>query len=121
MAKNKLSKGEYMNEPKTIGPYVYDVVAFTSKLNQNSDTPVEPSSRTGIMQRVENRLIIKRPVNGSRPEGFEYEGEGEVLKIWRDPLLGIESVIEVVKVKGWSSTIDDEKIMHVIKTQLVKS
>jgi hypothetical protein len=113
-----------MNEPKIvkpIGPYVYDAVAFTSKLNQNSDTQIEPPSRTGIMQKVENRLIIKRPVNGSRPEGFEYEGEGEVLKIWRDPLLGIESVIEVVKIKGLSSTIDDETIMHVIKTQLVKS
>jgi hypothetical protein len=73
------------------------------------------------MQRVENRLIIKRPVNGSRPEGYEYEGEGEVLKVWRDPLLGIESVIEVVKVKGWSSTIDDKKLMNIIKTQLVKS
>jgi hypothetical protein len=113
-----------MNELKTVeptSPYVYDAVAFTSKLNQNSDTPVEPSSLTGIMQKVENRLIIKRLVNGSRPEDYKYEGEGEVLKILRDPLLGIESVIKVVKVKGWSSTIDDEKLMHIIKTQLVKS
>jgi len=110
-----------MNEPKTvkpIGPYVYDTMAFESKLNQNSG---EPLSLTGIMQRVDNRMIILRPVNGSRPEGFEYEGEGEVLKVLHDPLVGTDTVVEVVKVKGWNSTInDDEKLMHIIKKRLIK-
>jgi hypothetical protein len=104
--------GRPLNDPKIFIPdnaIVSDTVTYTSKLNKNSDNSIGLSEIAGASQRIGDKMRIFRPVNGSRPVGYEYEGEGEVIKVFRNFVNGHDYIVEIVKVKGWNSTIDDKK------------
>jgi hypothetical protein len=83
--------------------FTSESVPFISKLNKNSDNSIGPSEFTGSVQRIGDKMLIFRPVNGSRPVGYEYEDAAEVIKVFHNPAIGYDFIIEMVKVKGWTS------------------
>jgi hypothetical protein len=97
--------GRPLNDLKPADVCESDVITFISKLNNN----IEPSEFTGKAQRIGDKMRILRPVNGSRPSGYTYEGEGEVIKVFHNFVNKHDYIVEIVKVKGWDSTTDDKK------------
>jgi hypothetical protein len=83
--------------------FTSESVPFISKLNKNSDNSIGPSEFTGSVRRIGDKMLIFRPVNGSRPVGYQYEGEAEMIKVFHNPAIGYDFIIEMVKVKGWTS------------------
>jgi hypothetical protein len=84
-----------------------NIVSYTSKLNKNSDNSVEPLKFTAKVQRVNDKMHILRPANGSRPEEYTYEGEGEIIKVFPNFVAGQDYVFEIIKVKEWSSEVEN--------------